>query len=71
MNTEEQINFLVELQSYANRGVTFRLRNKPATPEEIVKACVIEDKHGNYMRDYIWDDEGEVRELRFDKVINR
>ena len=71
MNTEEQINFLVELQNYADRGVTFRLRNKPATPEEIVEAFVVEDRRGGYMRDYIWDDDGEVRELRFDKVTNR
>ena len=69
MNTEEQISFLVELQNYADRGVTFWLQNKPASPEEILDACVIGEDSGKYMRDYVWNKAGEVRELRFDKVI--
>ena len=70
MKTEDQIDFLVELQNYADRGVTFWLQDKQVSPQDIVDVCGTGADSGIYMRDYIWNEAGEIRELRFDKVIN-
>ena len=57
-----------ELEKYENRGVSIRLNNQPASPMQIVTAHMVKEE--NYMRDYVWDDKGDVKELGFHSISN-
>ena len=56
-----------ELEKYENAGVRIRLDNLPASPMQIVSAHMIKEET-SYMRDYVLDDKGSVRELAFHQV---
>ena len=51
-----------ELEKYENRGVSIRLNNQPASPMQIVTAHMVKEENA-YMRDYVWDDKGDVKEI--------
>ncbi len=54
------------LQSMERAGVRLYLDGVPATSEMIAKKCVNEDTF--YMPDYITDNEGKIKEIRYDKI---
>ena len=58
---------LSSLNSISNKGITLYLNGKAATPAEIA-ACCVNDKV-SYMPDYVMDDEGALKEVRYDKVV--
>ena len=53
-----------ELEKYENRGVSIRLNNQPASPMQIVTACMLKEE-GSYMRDYVLNPEGNIESLAF------
>ena len=59
-----------ELEKYENAGVRIRLDNLPASPMQIVSAHMIKEET-SYMRDYVLDDKGSVRELAFHQVTKK
>ena len=59
-----------ELERYENAGVRMRLDNSPASPMQIVSAHMIKEE-SSYMRDYVLDDKGCVRELAFHQVLKK
>ena len=60
-------NLYAELERYERFGVSMKLDNLPASPMQIVSAhMVTEDKV--YMRDYVWDERGHVKELTFHNI---
>ena len=59
-----------ELEKYENAGVRIRLDNLPASPMQIVSAHMIKEET-SYMRDYVLDDNGSVRELAFHQVTKK
>lgn len=66
-NKEFQLKVYAMLRNISGKGVTLYLEGRPATPEEIASRCVQEEN--SYMADYVLDDDGELKELRYDKVI--
>ena len=58
-----------ELEKYENRGVSIRLNNQPASPMQIVTAHMVKEENA-YMRDYVWVDKGDVKELGFHSISN-
>ena len=58
-----------ELEKYENRGVSIRLNNQPASPMQIVTAHLVKEENA-YMRDYVGDDKGDVKELGFHSISN-
>ena len=58
-----------ELEIHENRGVSIRLNNQPASPMQIVTAHMVKEENA-YMRDYVWDDKGDVKELGFHSISN-
>lgn len=56
-----------ELEKYENSGISMRLNNYPASPMQIVTAHMVREE-SSYMRDYVWDDKGCVRELTFHTI---
>lgn len=57
-----------ELEEYENSGVSMRLNNYPASPMQIVTAHMVREDSA-YMRDYVWDEKGYVRELTFYNIL--
>lgn len=53
-----------ELENYEHSGIHMRLNNYPASPMQIVSAHMVRE-NPTYMRDYVWDEKGQVRELTF------
>ena len=67
MNRKE---LFTELKGIQGRGITIFLEGEKSTPETVTELlCIQEDS--SYMRDYIYDKEGVLKELHFDKVQNR
>lgn len=50
------------------QGISIKKERMPDTPERIVNYCVREEHEEIYMPDYIMDDAGVVREIRYDKI---
>lgn len=57
-----------ELEEYENSGVRMRLNNYLASPMQIVTAHMVRED-SSYMRDYVWDEKGHVRELTFYNIL--
>lgn len=58
-----------ELEGYENCGVSMRLDNHPASPMQIVTAYMVREEN-SYMRDYVWDDSGYMKEIVFHNITN-
>lgn len=67
MNENLYKNLFLELEMYEQSGVSMKLNNNPASPMQIVSAHMVkEDK--TYMRDYVWDEKGHIKELTFHNI---
>lgn len=56
-----------ELDRYEKQGVYMEMEGKQATPTQIVRAHMLKENSG-YMRDYILNEEGDVKELYFYQI---
>ena len=57
----------IELEKYEQSGVYMKLGNYPASPMQIVAAHTVKEQ-SSYMRDYIWDEKGCIKELSFHPI---
>lgn len=57
-----------KLESVRRSGVSLYLEGKPASPEVIADKCVCED--AIYMADYVLDEDGRLKELRYDRITD-
>lgn len=57
--------YLIELEQYETKGVPLVLEGKISTPTQIYDAL---RECNDYMSDYVGDDKGGIKEIRFDKV---
>ena len=62
--TEE--NMRKNLEKAVQGGASLYLEGVRSTPETIVRYCVNEDM--SYMPDYVWNNEGKLTEVRYDKI---
>ena len=60
--------FLEHLESYAKSGIKIFVDESVVTPQEAYLTCVVKES-GNYMCDYIFEDDKELTELHFHKVL--
>lgn len=58
-----------ELEGYENCGVSMRLNNRPASPMQIVTAHMVKEDSA-YMRDYVWDEQGCMKEITFHNITS-
>ena len=66
-NTPDRQRLLIELENIQNRGITIFLDGRPSDPLYVTDAVCVKEK-GEFMRDYVTDEEGVWTELRFDRV---
>ena len=67
MTTEKYKKFFAELEMYEQSGISMRLNNYPASPMQIVTAHMVKED-SSYMRDYVWDEKGQMKELSFHHI---
>lgn len=70
MTTEKYRELFAELEKYEQSGVSMKINDYPASPMQIVTAHMVKEDQA-YMRDYVWDEEGHMKELSFHKIKNR
>lgn len=68
MKNETLQKLYAELENYENSGIRMKLGNLQASPMQIVTAHMVKEE-SNYMRDYVWDEKGYVRELTFHNIL--
>ena len=54
-----------ELYQYEKQGVYMEMEGSPASPTQIVRA------HTGYMRDYVLNENGDIKELYFHQITNK
>jgi len=59
-----------ELSELETRGIVMKLGNQIASPMQIVTALMVKEDN-SYMRDYIWDEDGHMKELTFHHIMNQ
>lgn len=67
MDVERYQALYAELEKYERAGIRIRLNSRPASPLQVVNAYMVNEE-SSYMRDYVCDDKGWVRELAFHNV---
>lgn len=55
-----------QLEKLERKGVKLYLNGIPSTTEYIIRNCVSEDTV--YMPDYVTDENGKVKEVRYDRI---
>ncbi len=68
MKQETYKQLYAELENYEHFGINMKLDDTPASPLQIVTAHMIKED-SSYMRDYAWDDKGNVREVTFHSIL--
>ena len=53
-----------ELTDYEKRGIYMLINGLPASPMQIVQAHILRED-ADYMRDYVLNDKGDIKELGF------
>lgn len=57
-----------ELKMYSKKGVALLLHGEPSSPCGIANACRVSEPQASYMRDYISDDAGRLKEIDFRRI---
>ncbi len=70
MSSDDEMELKEHLKRISKRGVNLYLEGSPASPEEIARRFfVCED--AVYMPDFVMDEQGRLREVRYDKIEYR
>lgn len=67
-NKAKPVSLRSRLQQLEKAGVKLYLNGVPSTTEYIMKHCVNEDTV--YMPDYVIDENGRLKEIRYDRVFH-
>ena len=67
MNHSSYKELYAELEQYERSGISMKLEDYPASPLQIVSAHMVKEDSA-YMRDYVWDERGRVKELTFHNI---
>ena len=57
-----------ELKMHSKNGIALLLQGKPSDPYAIANACKVSEPQATYMRDYISDDAGKLKEIDFHRI---
>ncbi len=67
MEEKKYQNLFAELSEYETYGVSIKLDDAPASPMQVVTAHMVKEEC-TYMRDYVWDEKGQMKELSFHHI---
>lgn len=63
----EKQRLLIELENIQNRGIMIFLEGVPSSPLTVTDILCVNETD-SFMRDYVTDEKGVWRELRFDRI---
>ncbi len=63
----EAQSLFTELADYEKKGISITINGLMASPLQVVQACVMREDV-TYMRDYVLDDKGDLKELCFTDI---
>lgn len=66
-DNDEWKNMFQELTGYEKKNISLRIKGIPASPMQIVQAHTMCENQA-YMRDYVLNDKGDVKELWFQNI---
>ena len=66
MNGNSSDSLIQRLKKWEEAGIRLYMDGTPASSECIERNCVREDTL--YMPDYVTDNEGKIREIRYDRI---
>ena len=58
-----------ELTAYERTGVKIKVEGSPASPMQVITAHLVQEEN-TYMRDYVLDEQGKLKELCFHNIKN-
>ena len=64
---EEMKEMFQELTGFEKKNISLRINGVPASPMQIVQAHTM-CEHQSYMRDYVLNDKGDVKEVWFQNI---
>lgn len=64
---EEMKEMFQELTCFEKKNISLRINGVPASPMQIVQAHTM-CEHQSYMRDYVLNDKGDVKEVWFQNI---
>jgi hypothetical protein len=70
MNNDDEIELKKHLLNISRRGVDLYLEGEPASPEEIARKFYVCEEDV-YMPDFVMDEHGRLKEVRYDKIKYR
>ena len=56
-----------ELEIFEEHGIDIKLNRDPVSAFQVVQAHMVRE-NGSYMRDYILDDKGHIKEIIFNNI---
>lgn len=65
--TDEELEIFSRLSYFAQSGISLYVDGKAATPAQALKCYELHEDHV-YMPDYVFNESGMLREVRYDKV---
>ncbi|MBR3807802.1 MAG: hypothetical protein IKJ15_05465 [Lachnospiraceae bacterium] len=68
INYFDKLLLIDELSKAADEGAILYINNEVAPPEKIAECCM--EEAAVYMPDYVVDEFGVLKEIRFDKIKN-
>ena len=68
INYFDKLLLIEELSKAVKEGATLYINDQIAEPETIAECCM--EEKTVYMPDYVLDESGAIKEIRFDKVTN-
>lgn len=66
LSKETEENVRKNLEKAVQGGASLYLEGERSTPDVIVRYCVNEEM--SYMPDYVWNNEGKLTEVRYNKI---
>ena len=60
-----------ELSDWEGREVPIIMKGSPASPMQVVAAHMAAESPSPYMRDYVFDEKGNVKELCFHEITSQ
>lgn len=67
MSEQQYRSLYTELETYEHLGLQIGLNDNPASPLQIVNAHMVREE-SSYMRDYVWDEKGQLTGLIFHDI---
>lgn len=66
---DKRILVLHNLENVCRHGIPLYMDGLPASPETIADYCVRENDDVTYMPDYVMDETGHLKEVRYDRIM--